>query len=545
MARKKEGEVKIRDWKGGRGYALRFRAYGERRYLTLGFERDGWNLDRAEEELQNVLADVRRGIWVPPPKKRPGQGVAIETAEPEAPLFGAFATGLVEAREGQVAENTTSFERWGLGHLVPYFGDWPVHEIDAKAVDDYRLQKVKQAAARASAIEHGRPQRDERGRVLRPLSPASINKTIEILRWALGIAFEYGYVAENAAAGKKRRLKEPPARPVHLDTAEHIEALLEAAAELDRAPRCHCRDREAIIATLVFAGPRAHELCNLLWRDIDLANGRIFIGRSKTAAGLREIRMSPILRDILAAHKAGAYRSGPDDLVFPSGTGGRRDKDNIRERVLAKALERADELLARRDLIPLPRGLTTHKLRHTFASVLIACGEDPTSVMQQLGHTDPSFTLRVYSHLMNRDPVERKRLKALVNGERVVALKAPLPGFLDLAAYEVAILHELAERGGRAARRDVVAAVGRALSSRHSTRDLEPLPSGPPRWEPRVAKARKRLVARSWLVGDSGRGEWELTKLGRAKARRDENKDRSPQAVRTHAAQEAQSRAAA
>jgi hypothetical protein len=29
-------------------------------------------------------------------------------------------------------------------------------------------------------------------------------------------------------------------------------------------------------------------------------------------------------------------------------------------------------------------------------SILVALGVDPGSVMDQLGHTDPSFTLRVY-----------------------------------------------------------------------------------------------------------------------------------------------------
>jgi integrase len=70
--------------------------------------------------------------------------------------------------------------------------------------------------------------------------------------------------------------------------------------------------------------------------------------------------------------------------------------------VLATAIKRADELLERRGQAPLPRG--PHKLRHTFASVLIATGEDPASVMAQLGHTDPKFTLRVYTHMMRRDP---------------------------------------------------------------------------------------------------------------------------------------------
>jgi len=44
----------------------------------------------------------------------------------------------------------------------------------------------------------------------------------------------------------------------------------------------------------------------------------------------------------------------------------------------------------------------------------VACGEDPTSVMSQLGHTDPRFTLKVYAHMMRRNPEERARLKAFV-----------------------------------------------------------------------------------------------------------------------------------
>ncbi|HEY1521233.1 MAG TPA: hypothetical protein VGF91_32720 [Solirubrobacteraceae bacterium] len=38
----------------------------------------------------------------------------------------------------------------------------------------------------------------------------------------------------------------------------------------------------------------------------------------------------------------------------------------------------------------------------------MAIGRDPTYVMQQLGHTDPAFTLRVYSHMMRRGDEERQ-----------------------------------------------------------------------------------------------------------------------------------------
>ena len=91
VARRSEGQVLERHWKSGRGYALRFRAYGERQYLTLGLETEGWNRRRAEEELANVMADVRRGIWVPP-TRRPRRARAAEEAStrcrPSAPLPG-------------------------------------------------------------------------------------------------------------------------------------------------------------------------------------------------------------------------------------------------------------------------------------------------------------------------------------------------------------------------------------------------------------------------------------------------------------------------
>jgi len=527
MAGRPQGEVKVREWKSGRGYALRFRAYGERQYVTLGFERDGWDRGKAEEELQNVLADVRRGLWVPEKAKGKRRGGA-EGQPGEVPSFGEFAAGLVAEREGQVAEKTTTHERWALGHLMRFFGDWALVEIDVEAVDEYRAFKVKESERRAHAIERGRPQRNEHGQVLRPLSARSINRTIDLLQWVLSVAIEYKRfgLAENAAEGKRRRLRERRPAPVHIDSAAQVEALLEAATELDRDPHYELAEREAIVATLLFSGPRAHELCNLLWRDVDLANGRLFIGRSKTPAGLREIRMLPVLLDVLAAYKATAYRGDPDDLVFPTLTGARRDPDNLRGRVLAAVLGRADELLERRGLVPLPRGLTSHKLRHAFASILVACGEDPVSVMRQIGHTDPSFTLRVYTHMMSLDPADRERLKALVRGERVLARQAPPPRPVELAEYEVPIVRALAERGGHAARREIVAAVGEAMAERHGAPDLERLPSGPPRWKPRLGKARARLVRRGWLAAGSGRGEWELTERGWAKARREEKKDR-------------------
>lgn len=107
--------------------------------------------------------------------------------------------------------------------------------------------------------------------------------------------------------------------------------------------------------------------------------------------------MVAVLREELTTHKMSVRSAEPDALVCPTSTGSRRDKDNARERVIRPVVKRASELLAERGQEPLPDGISAHKLRHTFASLLVACGEDPAYVMAQMGHTGPAFTLRVYA----------------------------------------------------------------------------------------------------------------------------------------------------
>jgi integrase len=79
-------------------------------------------------------------------------------------------------------------------------------------------------------------------------------------------------------------------------------------------------------------------------------------------------------------------------------------------------VNRANRLVEERGLQPLPLGITPHKLRHTFASILVAIGRDPTDVIQQLRHTDPAVTLRVYSHMMRRGERSPRRSKRSSRG---------------------------------------------------------------------------------------------------------------------------------
>ena len=60
-----------------------------------------------------------------------------------------------------------------------------------------------------------------------------------------------------------------------------------------------------------------------------------------------------------------------------------------------------------------------HALRHFYASILLDGGESIRALAEYLGHADPGFTLRVYTHLM---PASEERTKRAVDQ----ALRAPV-----------------------------------------------------------------------------------------------------------------------
>ena len=383
MARHPTGQVLEREGKRGRTFALRFRAYGRREFVTLNVATRA----EAEAELANALADVRRGIWRAP-------GPATVTEERPAPNFHEFASGWLEARrlEG-LAARTIEADKWALTcHLLPHFASHRLPQITIEEVDRYRLAKVAEREQRL---------------VERPLSNGSVNATLECLAMVLDSAIEYGYASEpNPARGKRRRLKAERPRRAFLE-AFQVRALLDAAGP-----------HRAFLATAIMAGGlRVSELCALRWRDVNLGSGRLVVPRSKTEAGERTVDISPDLLDELKTYRHQSRFAGQDDLVFPTSRGTINNRSNVLRRILRPAIERANDQLARDGLGLIPDAVTMHSLRHTYASLLAEAGADPAYVMAQIGHRNARFTLEVYTHVQNRKKNATVALDALIRGE--------------------------------------------------------------------------------------------------------------------------------
>lgn len=277
MARKATGQVI--EQKDGRGWPIRFRAYGKRRYVTLGTAEEGWGRTRAEAELRHVLADAERGIWKP---YEPAQVPEVR----EAPTFHKFASEWLENREPELRPKTVTSYRWQLTiHLLPHFARMRLDQIGPEDVDRYKAAKLREGA----------------------LGPNQINKSIGLLAMILDAAGDYGHVdpARNPARGRRRRVKRSaPKRPTV--EPEQLPSLLEEAGKL-----------RPMLATMAGAGLRNGEACGLDWTDLDLGGGTLSVGESKTDAGVRQVDLPaalaapPLRKPALRPGRRSGVRGGP------------------------------------------------------------------------------------------------------------------------------------------------------------------------------------------------------------------------------------------
>lgn len=390
VPRKPTGAVRSHAWNDGEtvSYYLRVPYQGDRVQISLGTNHEGWSEQRAQVELDRVMEQVKRGTWRPP---RP---VVERTDHGEALTATAFRWW--QRRKEELSENTQADYKWRLGFVLEDLGSAATQDLDVRRVDEFRQWLVGKG-----------------------LSPRSVNMVLDLLAQVLDDAVEYKLLDHNPARGKRRRMKVAKTRRSFLEP-DMVLDLLDTAGEWERELPEHQRyGRRAFLTVLCCAGPRISELTQATLARLDIHGGRLQVGEAKTEAGLRDLELTAFCLDELRPHLAGLSRHlrdlrGAALPIFPTRTGGTLNPPNVRNRLLAETVKRANERRERDGRQLLPERVTPHALRRTFASLALAAGRDARWVMGQMGHTDARLTLSVYAQVVQRREVDEAAIWRLM-----------------------------------------------------------------------------------------------------------------------------------
>jgi len=236
---------------------------------------------------------------------------------------------------------------------------------------------------------------------------STVARRLSAIRQLFLFMFREGLRSDNPAKNiESPRL--PQSLPKILSDAQ-VEKLLDTAEQTASSGSVKALRAHALLETLYATGLRISELVSLPRRSIGPDTTMIMV-RGK---GGRE-RMVPLggkarraLMDYLGALRAeeskkavsGNVTDGmTNGYLFPSrGVEGHLTRRRVGQMLKSLAVEAGLE----------PGTVSPHKLRHAFATHLLANGADLRAVQQMLGHADISTT-QIYTHVIE------ERLKSLV-----------------------------------------------------------------------------------------------------------------------------------
>lgn len=229
------------------------------------------------------------------------------------------------------------------------------------------------------------------------------SETVNLMLWTVRETLELASFRMLRPPLDLRRIRAPKHdRPLpRALSAEEKNALL-AALPCIRGPL------DAIVRLALFAGLRCGEICALRWTNVDfkrrmvritnaigaLPSSNGYLKGPKSPAGMRALPIADGLMEGLERRRAEQEARCRDagvpftDDIFVVG-----DIDGAF--MVPKYANQLFRTFVRTFNIGGGKcGL--HRLRHTFATELIMSGVNPKTVSNWLGHTDPSFTLKIY-----------------------------------------------------------------------------------------------------------------------------------------------------
>jgi integrase len=324
--------------------------YGKRRWITMP---KGTTKKKATEKLREIEDQLRRGIYLPDKK---------------IPNFKKVANDWIEHKKPNLRHSTWSVYE---GHTRNHF-------------DGFNPIKINRVTT--AKVEKWITARHNNG-----MNIATIKKILITLGQIMAYAVRHGYIHYNPVRDAERPRGNGKAEESKIRVLSPAEINSFLDAEKDTKYR-------TLFMLAIFSGARQGELLGLQWSDIEWQSNQIHIQRTfnndnwydvKTAASNRKIDIGPSMMAKLKEWKL-ACPPNAHNLVFPNKAGRPINHNNLIRRHLYPALKKAE----------LPR-IRFHDLRHTYASLLIDQGENIKYIQSQLGHSKPSVTLNVYSHMIN------------------------------------------------------------------------------------------------------------------------------------------------
>lgn len=233
----------------------------------------------------------------------------------------------------------------------------------------------------------------------RGAAPSSIVRARAVMSRAMRQALLWGLVSTNPVAATRPPKVDRP--DLEVPDAAGLRGL-QAAAE--------GTPWEVAVLLATTLGTRRGETLGVAWEDVDLSTGRVRVMRAlqrvegelrlvdlKTARARRTVVLPATAREKVRAWKKTqaelllrhGVRQTPRTLLCTDPVGQPLDPD---------AFTHAAKRFARAAGIGRAR---LHDSRHGVATQLLAAGIHPGITSAVLGHTDPGFTLRVYSHVLD------------------------------------------------------------------------------------------------------------------------------------------------
>ncbi len=383
-------------------YLLRYRTQdGRQRWHRIGRHGAPWTPDEAREEARRILGEVARGI--DPAGEREAKRKAATIADLAARYFSDAEAGRWLVRGGRPKGKTTlAYDRGRAeGHILPLIGHMKIAAVKRRDV-----QRVMHAiaAGETASTRKAKPHGVSKVRG----GPIAANRSVSLLGALFTYAVEHGLRDDNPAHGIRKFAENKRERRISDAEYADLGRALRAADGATWPPAVAC------LRFLALTGWRSGEALALRWQDIDLARRVAVLAATKTGRSVRPL--SHAACDLLAA----LPRLGDGRLVFPATRG---------DGVMAGFKGFARRILA---LGNLPRDITPHILRHSFASTAADLGHSELAIASLLGHRLGSVTAR-YTHaadavlLAAADAVARRILDLMGEAEpagEVVPLRA-------------------------------------------------------------------------------------------------------------------------